>query len=680
MRNILLIGVCIAAVILSGPVRAQEEMLPQVSEEMPALESAPPVEALPVAAPEPVEEVAAPAAAVEPQEASGAVAVPPPAEELPAPIELAPPDPLETEEPVDVSLPSAAAETPLGEAAPLEEEPLPVEAAPLEGTPIEGEAPVVESTPLAEEPPLAAEEAPAEGMAELIELTPEEGMPEVTTPEGVREGLISVTLDSVPLQDVVRMFARISGANIVSGTNLTGTVTVSLKDVEWQPALRTILDTAGMTLVMKSPGIFSVVSKSEAAAAPVTLDTIYLRYTTVSNVLPVVQRMLISSNASAASFASANAIIVQETSERLALIKDMVERIDRPRPQVFIEAKFVELNDEAIKNLGINWQSLAGYTISARDMVWSMNETREWETSRGETWNQFDNRRHSDGLNRSYDIDNIAATTMEGPDTFDSVAVGGTVGRMVVDNIEQGQDVGMDISDTFTKTATDARAAILSAADFEVTLSALKQESGVSVVSNPRIIVASGETAKIHVGRKDPNYVTKQEPGPASGTTITKRELSETLPFIETGVRVDVLPTVNTETNITLKIIPELSRILPEGQVGDIPPIVTRTITSEFNLESGRTVAIGGLTSTDDRETVNKVPLLGDIPLIGKYLFLHTKTERSQDEVIIFVTVGLASAETLHTSIGIPSEGRLIHRHMALEATRLDSEASENAR
>jgi type IV pilus assembly protein PilQ len=520
------------------------------------------------------------------------------------------------------------------------------------------------------------QESAQESVAELIELKPSEaaGAGPLPPPGAAKEGLISVTLDNVPLQDVVRMFARISGANIVSGTNLQGTVTVSLKDVEWQPALRTILDTAGMTLVMKSPGIYSVVSKSEAAAAPVTLETIYLRYTTVSNVLPIVQKMLVSSNSSAAAFPSANAVVVQETSERLQEIRAMVDRIDRPRPQVFIEAKFVELNDEAIKNLGINWQSLAGYTLSARDMVWKLNEDRQWKNTRTETWDQFDMRRRGDAVNRSYDIDGVASTTMSGPSAFKETPIGGGVGRTVVDTIEQGQDARLKIEDSFAKTVNDARAAILSAADFQLTLSALKQETGVSVVSNPRIIVASGETAKIHVGRKDPNYVTRNEPGSAAGTVITRRELSETLPFIETGVRVSVQPTVNTESNITLRMIPELSRVLTGGKEGDIPPIITRTITTEFNLDSGKTVAIGGLTSSDDREVVNKIPLLGDIPLIGKYLFRHTKTERKQDEVIIFVTVGLAGAEAMYTTIGIPSEGRLIHRHMAREATRIGTE------
>jgi type II secretory pathway component GspD/PulD (secretin) len=521
--------------------------------------------------------------------------------------------------------------------------------------------------------PVAAEPAPETNVTtELIELQPEggEGGADMVG-AGAKENLISISLDNVPLQDVMRMFARISGANIVSGTNLQGNITVNLKDVEWQPALRTILDTAGMTLVMKSPGIYSIVSKSEAASAPVTIDTIYLKFTTVTNVLPVIQKMLISSNASIASFAAANALVIQETSERLDIIKEVVSHIDKPRPQVFIEAKFVELNDQAIKDLGVNWQSLENYTLSAKALSWSVTENRDWLKSNDKKLAQTDNRSHFDGVSDSFGVDGRQSLTAVGP------PIDGTPGRSVEDTISQTRDVSMDIRDSYAKTVKDVRAAVMSADDFQVTLSALKQQSGVSVVSNPRIVVASGETALIHVGRKDPNYVTKEEAGPGN-TVTTKRELSGDLPFVKTGVEVDVRPVVNTESNITIRITPKLSRILPRGAGqldGDLSPISERQINSEFNLESGRTVAIGGLTTTDDRENVTKIPLLGDIPIIGKYLFSHTHTEKLQDEVIIFVTVGMASPETITVSAGIPSEGKLIHRHLAQQAAGAEAAA-----
>ena len=647
-----------------------------VAESVEVTASAP--EEVPVAAPaEPTaEEVVAPP--VEDVVSEGAAPAEFPVEQ-PGGEELISPEPDVASEPA-VAVETPVAVEPEAVAAPVTEsvaETVTVEAGP------EGTAPLTEAAPAtvlpdavsnAEVSTVGAPEGTAPAAAvpvetaaepsvdtnvttELIEIQPEGGDTEEMVEAGAKENLISISLDNVPLQDVMRMFARISGANIVSGTNLQGNITVNLKDVEWQPALRTILDTAGMTLVMKSPGIYSVVSKSEAASAPVTIDTIYLKYTTVTNVLPVIQKMLISSNASVASFASANALVVQETSERLDIIKNVVEHIDKPRPQVFIEAKFVELDDEAIKDLGVNWSSLENYTISAKGLSWSYEENRDWLDSRDDIMTLSDNRTREDIVSHEYDADGRV------------VAAGS--GRVIEDTILQGQDVSRVEESSFIKTVSDARTAVLSASDFALTLSALKQQAGASVVSNPRIVVASGETATIHVGRKDPNYVTKNEAGAAGGTVQTTRELSEDMPFVDTGVQVAVRPVVNTESNITVRITPKLSRVLAastSSQPGDLPPISSREINSEFNVEAGRTVAIGGLTQTDEAEKVTKIPILGDIPIIGKYLFSHTHSEKSQSEVIIFITIGMAGPETMTVSAGIPSEGRLIHRHLAQQA------------
>ena len=80
----------------------------------------------------------------------------------------------------------------------------------------------------------------------------------------------------------------------VSGTNLVGSVTVSMHDVPWEPALRAILDSVNLVLVEKTPGIYSIISKTELAAEPVTTETMFLNYTSVSNVLPVCAHRVIS--------------------------------------------------------------------------------------------------------------------------------------------------------------------------------------------------------------------------------------------------------------------------------------------------------------------------------------------------------------------------------------------------
>ena len=83
-----------------------------------------------------------------------------------------------------------------------------------------------------------------------------------------------------------------------------------------------------------------------------------------------------------------------------------------------------------------------------------------------------------------------------------------------------------------------------------------------------------------------------------------------------------------------------------------------------FALDNGKTVAIGGLTETTDREVTSRVPLLGSIPLIGRYLFSHTHTEKAQEETIIFVTVGLAMPDSILRDTGLPENTQLTRRHI----------------
>ncbi len=580
-----------------------------------------------------------------------------------------------------------------------------------------GEAGEAESTAAAAQaegglPP--AEEAASSG-EELIELQVEKGRPagaELAT-SVERKDLITISLDNVPLQDVVRMFTRISGANIVAGTNLQGKVTVSLQDVEWEPALRVILDSVDMAMVEKAPGIYVIMSKDDLASEPVTVDTVFLKYTTVSNILPIVRRMLVSTNASVAGFPSANSLVIQETANRLGRIKETIAKLDVPRPQVFIEAKFVELNDQAIKDLGINWQVLSGYTIGVRGLRYGYARGRTSKKGTQET----STRVNTEGAGTHYtdsDIDkredlyqdasidsaygssafallNGVPTMLYQSGTFNADVSGhnisefdaskGTITMVPardhtreISRVDENYNTHASenrraVSDDVLTTTEELLSAILTADDFAITLSALKQHSGVDIVSNPRIIVASGETATIHVGVREPNIQAK--PQGDSGNTYVYG-LDSAQQFFDVGVMLAVTPTVNTKDRISVKITPELSRLLTPAKVEQVgvefPRIQTRKIETEFNLASGRTVAIGGLTQTADRQEVTKVPLLGDIPIIGKYLFRHTHTAAEQDEVIIFVTVGLAEPKDLTDISGVPSGGKLIHEHLAREA------------
>jgi len=481
---------------------------------------------------------------------------------------------------------------------------------------------VVPETPASTPPPPAVVKPPtpapvaAPEPSKTVSVTTESSAPSglTVTTNQANKNLISVQFEHAPLTEVIRAFTVISGANIVLGTNGHETVTLSMKDVEWEPALRAILDSAGKMLVVKSPGIFMVGSKADMANEPVTVETLQCKYLMATALQPMVEKMLVGSNTNVAVIQSANALLIKAMPNNIADIRKLVEAVDQPRQQVFIEAKFVELNDQAIKDIGINWQSLAGYNLNVKALSWSHNENRDTTKSTSSKSSQWDKRQNTDSQSKFYDMnnqqfENRTTSFQEGP--------GGTViqndtitpTRSLVDAIDRGKNITQDIEDSLKMTVADARAAVLSADDFSVVLSALKQNSGTTIVSNPRLLVASGQKATIHVGEDRP-YAKKSTTQQGTGGNSTQSEIDQ----IKTGVQLDVTPTVNMASNITLKIQPRLSRVSGTVTIdgNDVPILTTRDVDSEFNVDSGRTVAIGGLTSASDQQRVSKIPLLGD--------------------------------------------------------------------
>ncbi len=538
--------------------------------------------------------------------------------------------------------------------------PVATEAAPL---PVEAdEAPIaVEPMPL-EAPAMMAEEAVAldepEETSGFLTLDEDEGNLSAGVTD-VGDDLISITLDDVEILDVVRMFTRISGANIIATpSNLQGRVTVNLTDVEWKPALESILDMHGLALDEKLPGsgVYRIIPRPAGMPDPMKVQTFFLKYASVANTSPVVKSMLVPGGM-VSEFSSKNALVVRSTPANLGEIDQLITEIDIPRDQVFIEAKFMELNDQAIEDLGINWQSLAGYGIGASGMQIDYSNVRTWENQRADVVGQRDSRGVADTVQNNYDVYN---------DQYEVIDDDGgiTPTRNVADTISVGQDVSSDVSQTFTKTITDARTAILSAADFQVVLSALRQMNGISIVSNPKIIVANEEAATIHIGQTERPFVSSVTPGQQGIAPVVTYNPGEP---VDLGVKLTVTPTVNTHSNITVKIEPELTRFIsdavaPNGQT--YPIIAKKTISTVFALDNGKTVAIGGLTETTDREVTSRVPLLGSIPLIGRYLFSHTHTEKAQEETIIFVTVGLAMPDSILRDTGLPENTQLTRRHI----------------
>lgn len=498
--------------------------------------------------------------------------------------------------------------------------------------------------------------------------------------------LVSLNVKDVPLATIIESFTRIANVNLItSGTNLQGTVTVSLTGVPWQPALEAILAEKGLMLYDEgASGIYTIKPKAVGQLDPLFIETFFLEYASVPDVIEAVKASL-DGRGRMSSYPSRNAMIVQSTKANLAQVKELVAIIDIPRRQVYIESKFMELNDVAIKNLGINWTMLQGYSVAGSFGLLRQQETYTESQGANVGLTQSDGRTSADQVSEMYDIEGerisqtpTVTTTSEGGDSTTVSPMDMPV-RTISDDIARGRDLSLGMTESVSKSLSDVRSAVLSPFDFSLILSALKGKDGISIISNPKIIVANGEQALIHIGEVRRPFVASVTPGTEGAAPTIVYNPGDEVKF---GVELNVTPTVNTDSNITVLIEPVLTRsagfeTAPSGQT--YPVVSQKKIKTLFHLESGRTAAIGGLTETEDVEDVKKIPLLGDIPLIGKYLFSHKSERQAQRETIIFVTVGLALPANITDTTGLPEDAELVHRHLIRSIQRKEEFQQELA-
>jgi len=161
-------------------------------------------------------------------------------------------------------------------------------------------------------------------------------------------------------------------------------------------------------------------------------------------------------------------------------------------------------------------------------------------------------------------------------------------------------------------------------------LRALVTEDKAHILSAPRIATLDGNKATILLGDRVPIFTVTTQAG-VTTTTVT---------FVDVGVKMEVTPRVNTDGLITLSIKPEVSAVAaivtgPGGQ--QAPRVATRSADTMLTVKDGQTIVLGGLISREERETLIKVPLLGDIPIIGE-LFRFRNTDRRESEVIFLIT------------------------------------------
>lgn len=202
-------------------------------------------------------------------------------------------------------------------------------------------------------------------------------------------------------------------------------------------------------------------------------------------------------------------------------------------------------------------------------------------------------------------------------------------------------------------------------ANVNVTLQALINEGKARILSRPSITTMSGKTANILIGGRIP-------------IPVSDGNGNVSIDWHEYGVKLQIEPVVDSEDKITSKVHAEVSTLdYSHGVKIDsfsVPGIATREAESEVNVRSGMTMAIGGLINSEDAKIVSKIPLLGDLPIIGRF-FRHTSNTRDKREVIILITPTLVADDT-----PVPMSQRMKAGYEAIERIARNRELVETGK
>lgn len=396
----------------------------------------------------------------------------------------------------------------------------------------------------------------------------------------------------------------------------------------------------------------------------------------------------------AAAFVRSRILIVQDIQSVLMQIEEVIDKIDHRPPQILIDAKVLEVPIDQESRLGINWtQALNGWTVGAKDLTATFDkhfgsdqqnlvgDSREWGTRDLQQRDFYDRGESQSGQGigdltyQGSAFPKRAENTISVPSLVDW-DVSETLGGPYQENLAWRANVQNDLHSrgyddvqsqqifdnylnnvasnlTTMATAGQTYSAVLNAADFNLMLSAMRTDSNIVILSNPRIIVHENYAAKIFVGERYPILETQVSGQDAAvgGTSVSE--------WREIGITLKVIPQVRAMASggdsINMIIHPAVSK--RTGQYAEYrdtmgrlafssyPIIDIREADTNVTISDGDTIVIGGLISSYTEDKVSKIPLLGDIPILG-YLFKEEYSNVEKRNLLIFITARIVTEET----------------------------------
>ena len=408
---------------------------------------------------------------------------------------------------------------------------------------------------------------------------------------------------------VLRLLARQAKINLIVSPQVVGTINMRLEDVTALQTIQIICQAQNYELTQTN-GVYYVKTAAERAAEATQSDFYTFSYARAAQVVPLLTSQLRSKSAAPQVDERTNTVFYQEAKSNVSTIREFLARVDKPTRQVMIEARLVEVTANPVQSYGINWAGVVGSSASPQTF--------------------------------RYGGSTLATSTITNTTNAATGAVTSVVSPSALPIVNTTNGV-LTPTDFLRNGTTNnffsnfgSQLAILDIPSFSATVRFLNEDADAEFLANPRIVTADNLEATIKIVRNQP--VPQLNFNEQTATAVFGGFQDKIY-----GNTLVVKPSINKDNFITLSVKPEISNHVGDetfnfaGAAVTSPIIDTRTLESNVLIKSGCTLAIGGLLQDQSSKATTKVPILGDIPLLG-YLFQEHLNTRTKRNLLIFVT------------------------------------------
>jgi len=414
---------------------------------------------------------------------------------------------------------------------------------------------------------------------------------------------LSLNFQDIDVRSVLQLIADFTDLNLVASDTVQGNITLRLQNVPWDQALDLVLKTKGLdkrqvgnVLLVAPADEIAARERQELEAkrqiaelAPLRREVVQVNYAKASDIAKLFQTVTTSAGqaddrGSIAVDDRTNNIIAYQTQERLDELRRIVTQLDIPVRQVMIEARIVEANVDYDKALGVRW---GGWLTPGNSRVYGKDGATSFDDNGFPLWPGTDtvgDVKLSDGLAPVPFVDMGVANSTAG------FGVGFITNNLILD----------------------------------LQLSAMEKTGNGEIVSQPKVMTADKETAKILRGSEIP-----YQEASSSGATSTS--------FKEAALSLEVTPQITPDNRVILEVKVTKDAADFQRAVNGVPPISKNEVNAKVLVADGETVVIGGVFSNTQTQAVDKVPFLGDLPYLGR-LFRRDIVSDAKSELLIFLT------------------------------------------